>query len=65
MEIQIITVCQGIADSLDEGIRTDAIIIDYLKAIDLVLHDRKLKKSRQPDWMRIVAWVKEFLLGRS
>ena len=43
-ESQVVTVCQDIADSLDEGFRTDAIIIDLSKAFDLVPHDRLLTK---------------------
>ena len=31
-ESQVVTVCQDIADSLDEGFGIDAIIIDYSKA---------------------------------
>ena len=31
-ESQVVTVCQHIVDSLHEGVRTDAIIIDYSKA---------------------------------
>jgi hypothetical protein len=41
-ESQIITVCQDISDSLEEGARSDAIIIDFSKAFDLVHHDRLL-----------------------
>jgi hypothetical protein len=40
-ESQVITVCQGTADSMDNGDRTDAIVIDFLKAFDLVPHDRR------------------------
>ena len=36
---QVVTVCQDIADSLDDGVRTDAIIIDFSKAFDLVPHE--------------------------
>ena len=43
-QCQAITVCQDIADSLDEGICIDAIIIDFSKALDLVPHDRSLRK---------------------
>ena len=43
-ESQVITVCQDIADSLDEGVSIDAIIIDFSKAFDLVPHDRLLTK---------------------
>jgi hypothetical protein len=40
----VITVCQDIADSLYNGGRIDAIIIDFSKAFDLVPHDRLLTK---------------------
>jgi hypothetical protein len=43
-ESQVITVCQNIADSLDEGLSIDAIIIDFSKAFDFVPHDRLLMK---------------------
>ena len=33
---QLFTVCQDITDSPDEGVRTDAIIIDFSKAFCLV-----------------------------
>ena len=32
--------CQDIADSLDDGVGIDAIIMDCSKAFDLVPHDR-------------------------
>jgi hypothetical protein len=41
---QLVLVCQDIADSLDEGVRTDMIIMDFSKAFDLVPHDRLLMK---------------------
>jgi len=41
---QVIMVCQDIADSLDNGDRIDAIIIDSSKAFDLVPHGRLLMK---------------------
>ena len=49
-------------DSLDEGVRTDAIIIDFSRAVDLVPHARLLKKivATGVD-LRMIAWVKEFL----
>ena len=62
---QVITVCQNIADSLDNEDRIDAIIIDFSKAFDLVPHSRLLTKignSRVDS--RVVAWIREFLLGR-
>jgi hypothetical protein len=65
-ESQVVTVCQGIADALDEGVRTDAIVIDFSKAFDLVPHDRLLMKIAETGVdLRVVVWVKEFLLGSS
>ena len=43
-EIQVVTVCQDIADSLDEGDCTDVITMDYSKVFNLVPHDRLLTK---------------------
>ena len=65
-ENQLVTVCQDIADSLDEGIRRDAIIMVFSNAFDLVPHDRLLTKiaTTGVDW-RVVVLVKEFLSGRS
>jgi len=63
---QVVTVCQDIADSLDEGVRTDTIIIDFTKAFDVVPHDRLLTKIAETGGdLRVVVWIKEFLLGRS
>jgi len=63
---RVVAVCQDIADSLDEGGRTDAIIIDFSKAFGLVPHDRLLRKIEATGVdFRVVVWIKEFLLGRS
>jgi hypothetical protein len=65
-ESQVITVCQDIADSLDEGVSIDAIIIDFSKAFDLVPHDRLLMKLAASGVdSRLVVWVREFLVGRT
>ena len=61
---QVITVCQDIEDSMDNGDRIDAIVIDFSKTFDLVPHDRLLMKiaiASVDSW--VVAWVREFLLG--
>ena len=59
-------VCQDIANSLDEGVRTDTIIIDFSEAFDLVPHDRQLTKIAATGMdLRVVVLVKEFLLGLS
>jgi hypothetical protein len=58
-ESQTVTVCQDIADSLDEGERIYAIIIDFSKAFDLVPHDRLLTKIVASGMdSRVVAWVR-------
>ena len=65
-ESQVITVCHDIADSLHEGVKTDAIIIDFSKAFDLVPHDELLTTIAAPGVdLKVVVWVKEFLLGHS
>jgi hypothetical protein len=43
-EFQVMTVCQDILDFLDEGDGIDANIIDLSKALNLVPHDRLLRK---------------------
>jgi hypothetical protein len=59
-------ICQDIADSLDEGGRTDDIVIDFSKAFDLVPHDRLLTKiSETGVELRVIKWIKNFLSGRS
>jgi len=65
-ESQVITVCQDIADSLDEGDKTDAIIVDFSKAFDLVPHGRLLIKIANSGVdSKVVVWIREFLLGRT
>ena len=65
-ESQVITVCQDIVDSLDEGVGIDVIVIDFSKAFDLVPHDRLLTKLAASGVdSRVVVWVREFLVGRT
>ena len=65
-ESQVITVCQDIADFIDNGDRNDAIVIDFSKAFDLVPYDRLLMKIAISGLdSRIVAWVREFILCRT
>ena len=64
-ERQVITACQDIADSLDEGFGIDAIIIDLSKAFDLVPHDRLLRKLAVSGGDSSAdVWVRGFLVGR-
>jgi hypothetical protein len=59
-EGQIITVCQDIADSLDEAVRLDAIIIDFSKVFDLIPHNRLLNKiAASGAESRVVVWIRE------
>jgi hypothetical protein len=63
---QVVTVIQDIADSLDKGVRTDAIVIDFSKAFDLIPHDRLIRKiSKTGVDVRVIKWIREFLAGRS
>jgi hypothetical protein len=65
-ESQLVTICQDIADSLDEGCRTDATVIDCSKAFDQVPHDRLLTNmSETAVELRVIKWTKNFLSGRS
>jgi hypothetical protein len=51
---------------MDNEDRIDAIVIDFSKAFDLVPHDRLLMKIAISGVdSRIVAWVREFLRGRT
>jgi hypothetical protein len=50
---------------MGNGDSVDAIVIDFSKAFDLVPHDRLLMKIAISGVdSRVVAWVREFLLGR-
>ena len=52
--------------TLDNGDRIDAIIIDFSKAFDLVLHGRLLTKIANSEVdCRVVVWIRKFLLGRT
>ena len=63
--MRVITVCQNIVDSLDEGVGVAAIIIDFSKAFDLIPHDRLIMNLAASGVdSRVVVWEKEFLVGR-
>jgi hypothetical protein len=64
-ENQVITACQDIADTLDNGDRMDAIIVDFSKAFNLVPHGRLLVKIANSGVdTRVVVWIREFLTVR-
>ena len=65
-ESQVISVCQDIADALDNGDKIDAIIVDFSKAFDLVQHGRLLAKIANTGVdTRVLVWINEFLSGRT
>jgi hypothetical protein len=51
---------------MDNGDRIDAIVVSFLKAFDLVPHDRLLMKIAISSVdSRVAAWIREFLLDRT
>jgi hypothetical protein len=57
--------CQDTAHSLDNGGNVDTIIIDFSMAFNLVLQDPLLIKiAALRVNLRVVAWIREILLGR-
>jgi hypothetical protein len=54
-ETKVVTVCQDTANSLEEVVRTDA-IIDFSKAFNLVPHDLVLMKIAVNLYFRVVVW---------
>jgi len=51
---------------MDNGDRIESIVIAFSKAFDVIPHDRLLMQIAI--WgldSRVVAWVREFLLGRT
>jgi len=65
-EIEVITVSEDIADCLDKKVGIDAILIDFVKAFDLVPHDQLLTKLAASGVDSSVdVWVREVLVGRT
>ena len=63
-ESQVFTVCQDVADYLDEGVGIDVIIIYFSKTFDLVPNDRLIMKlSASGVDARVAVWVREFFVG--
>jgi hypothetical protein len=53
-----VTVCQDMADSLDQVVRTDAIKIDFSKVFDFFTHDRLLSKIATTGvLLRALVWL--------
>jgi hypothetical protein len=49
-ESQLVTVCQDIADTVDKGVRTDAIIIDFSWPSIWSNTICYVQKYRKPEW---------------
>ena len=65
-ESQVVTVCQNSAESRDKGDRIDAIVTDFSKVFYLDPHDWLLMKIAISGVdSKVLAWVREFLLGRT
>jgi hypothetical protein len=63
---QVIAVYHDIADSMDKGVKIDAIIVDFSKAFDLVPHGRLLAKIANSGVdNRVTVWIREFISGRT
>ena len=63
-ESQVITVCQDIVKSLDNGDKIAAIIVDFSKIFEIVPHGRLLTEiSNSGVDSKVVVWLREFLLG--
>ena len=55
---------EDFAGSLDKGVRVDAVVVDFSKALVLVPHGRLLVKIAESGVdTRVVVWIREFLLG--
>ncbi|MCG8035226.1 MAG: reverse transcriptase family protein, partial [Candidatus Thiodiazotropha taylori] len=65
-ETQLITLVHELASSLDKGIQTDMIILDFSKAFDRVPHQRLLKKVHHYGIRgQTYCWIEQFLKGRT
>ncbi|MCG8031679.1 MAG: reverse transcriptase family protein, partial [Candidatus Thiodiazotropha taylori] len=65
-ETQLVTLVHELATSLDKGIQTDMIILDFSKAFDSVPHQRLLKKLDHYGIRgNVHNWITSFLTGRS
>jgi len=64
LESQVIMFCQNIADLQDNGAKLDAIIVDFLKAFDLVPHNRLFMNiAASVVELMVGLWIREFCLG--
>jgi hypothetical protein len=64
-ESKVITVCQYISVTLDNGDRIETVTIESSKAFDLVPHGRlDMKIAKSGVKSRVVVWIREFQLGR-
>ena len=65
-ESPVIAVCQDNADSLENGDKTDAIIVDSSKVLDIVPHGRLVTKiANSGVYSRVRVWIRELMFGRT
>ena len=65
-ETQLILTINDLAEGLNRGVTTDAILLDFSKAFDKVPHNRLLlKMSHYGLDNQVVAWVQDFLTNRT
>ena len=65
-ETQLVTLCRDLASSLDKGIQTDMLVLDFSKAFDRVPHQRLLWKLQHYGVRgNIHSWIASFLSGRT
>jgi hypothetical protein len=56
-ESQLITVCQDVADSLDEGVGINAIIIDFSKGIPFQSRTAAMQESQSNFSLKGAFWA--------
>ena len=65
-ETQLVTLCHDLSSSLDKGIQTDMLVLDFSKAFDRVPHQRLLRKLKHFGVRgNIHSWIASFLSGRT
>ena len=65
-ETQLVTLCHDLASSLDKGIQTDMLVLDFSKAFDRVPHQRLLRKLQHLGVRgNTHSWIASFLSSRT
>ena len=65
-ETKLVTLCHDLSSSLDKGIQTDMLVLDFSKAFDRVPHQRLLRKLEHFGVRGTIhSWIASFLSGRT